>query len=401
MKKIFLNAFLLFFVSYSVIASSIVAVVNDNPISAYDVENRMNMILLTSRIKRTEENLSDLRNKVIEALIDEKIKLEEAKSNGISLNDDEVNNAIYKIEQQGKMEKGLFRTFLEMNKVPPLTIDNFIIPDLSWYKLVAKKFSNEAIISEAELNAEIEKIEANFKKDRNLISEIFLSVKSEKDEAKVKQKINNIYKELKDGADFGVIAKNFSESITSINDGNVGWVNVGSMEKPLEDALKDMSVDDISKPIRSMYGYYILTIKDKRKAYEGVERLYSISRIVYEEDKEQEILDKVNSLDKKTCNAFNDYAYSFKNESGEMIVSKLEDFPEEFKTVIEKMKTFDVSKPFEFDDKKNILMYCKDETKFPIPDREVIRQAIASSRLEQIANRYFRDLKRNAVIKVK
>ena len=381
------------------LAEGVVAVVNDDIVSDYDIYNRSKLIILTSKLSDDEETMASLRPQVIDALISDRIKMQAAKDSNISVSDGEINSVIKEIERRGGMGEGLFHTFLTMNHVEPTTIDVHVRADLMWQKLVAKRFKAEVKISDAELDDEIAKIKDSFNVDRVLLSGIFMAVKKGSNDKAVHDKAIKVYRELKDGADFGVLADNFSDSVIAGKGGDLGWINHGILEKNLDEAVFAMDVDGISEPLRGRDGYYIFKINDKRKAFDGVKNLYSVSRVVYGTADENEVLGKIKSLSKESCDAFNDYAYSLKDESGEMVVSEIDDFPDEFVAKLNDMKQFDISSPFEFEDKMNVIMLCKVEKKYPLPDKEKIRMKMTGMRLERIASRYLSELKLNAVIK--
>ena len=401
MARLISALFLVWAMSFCGVASAegVVAVVNDDIISDYDIYNRSKLVILTSKLSDDEETMASLRPQVLDALINDRIKMQVAKDNNISVSDGEINSVIKEIERRGGMGEGLFHTFLTMNHVEPTTIDVHVRADLMWQKLVAKRFKAEAKISSAELDDEIEKVKHSFNVDRVWLSGIFMAVKKSSDDKAVHDKAIKVYRELKDGADFGVLADNFSDSIIAGKGGDLGWINRGVLENDLDKAVFAMDVDAISEPLRGKDGYYIFKINDKRKAFDGVKNLYSVSRVIYGMADEDEVLSKIKSLSKESCDAFNEYAYSLKDESGEMVVSEIDDFPDEFVTKLNNMKQFDISSPFEFEDKMNIIMLCNIEKKYPLPDKEKILMRMAGMRLERIASRYLSELRRNAVIK--
>ena len=57
---------------------AIAVIVNDEVISRYDVNQRVRLILVTSGIPSTEENIKRIEEQAIKALIDEKIQIQEA-----------------------------------------------------------------------------------------------------------------------------------------------------------------------------------------------------------------------------------------------------------------------------------------------------------------------------------
>ena len=65
----------------------IVAVVNDELISEYDVNERMQLITSTTGALRNQEEYDQLRKTVVQLLVDEKLQLQEAKEQKINITD--------------------------------------------------------------------------------------------------------------------------------------------------------------------------------------------------------------------------------------------------------------------------------------------------------------------------
>ncbi len=75
-----------------------------------------------------------------------------------------------------------------------------------------------------------------------------------------------IYEKLKEGADFTEMVRKYSIEPFKQNDGFIGTVRRGELgDKTLEDALFRLNPGEISKPIKTVWGYHILKCLRKRK----------------------------------------------------------------------------------------------------------------------------------------
>ncbi len=87
------------------------------------------------------------------------------------------------------------------------------------------------------------------------------------DTLKAWRKIQKIYKALKRGQNFNMLAKRFSEDPSAgENEGNLGWINVLQTVYPFETAAYNTPAGKFSKPFRTKYGYHIVYVKTKRPA---------------------------------------------------------------------------------------------------------------------------------------
>ena len=92
----------------------------------------------------------------------------------------------------------------------------------------------------------------------------------EKAEEKALKKAKDIIKELKDGAKFEDLAKEYSKDDSNKdNGGALGKFNKGDMEKAFEEAAYKLKIDEYSKePVKTSYGYHIIK---KTKEYDKKE----------------------------------------------------------------------------------------------------------------------------------
>ena len=89
---------------------------------------------------------------------------------------------------------------------------------------------------------------------------------SEADSLKVKAKIDSLYGLIKNGQDFGDIAKKYSQDPASAKKGGaLFWFGVGRMPAPFEEASFNLkNVGDVTAPIRTPYGWHIIKLLGKK-----------------------------------------------------------------------------------------------------------------------------------------
>jgi peptidyl-prolyl cis-trans isomerase SurA len=81
----------------------------------------------------------------------------------------------------------------------------------------------------------------------------------------VYKRLMNIRSQAEKGGDFAYLARKFSTDAGSAqNGGDLGYFTVFNMVYPFETAAYTTDVGQISKPVRSQYGYHIVKVIDKR-----------------------------------------------------------------------------------------------------------------------------------------
>lgn len=98
-------------------------------------------------------------------------------------------------------------------------------------------------------------------------SHILIKVEKAAGESAALEKIKKIEKELARGADFSKLAKKYSDDIGSARQGGeLGYFGRGVMDKAFENAVFSLKKGEISKPVRSRFGYHLIKLEDVRKA---------------------------------------------------------------------------------------------------------------------------------------
>ena len=82
------------------------------------------------------------------------------------------------------------------------------------------------------------------------------------------EKAQEIYNKIVNGADFSLEAKENSTCPSKNKGGDLGNFSRGQMVKEFEDAAFSMNVGDISKPIKTEFGYHIIKLTGKNPSKE-------------------------------------------------------------------------------------------------------------------------------------
>ena len=63
---------------------------------------------------------------------------------------------------------------------------------------------------------------------------------------------------VKQGQDFGEVAKQFSQCPSKANGGDLGLFGRGQMVKPFEDGVLALEVGGVSDPVQTQFGYHLI-----------------------------------------------------------------------------------------------------------------------------------------------
>ncbi|WP_068312349.1 SurA N-terminal domain-containing protein [Polycladidibacter hongkongensis] len=129
-------------------ATRIVVVVNDKPITSYDLQQRSRLIALTTRASS-----SVAKRRAKEELVDEALKTQEANRVGITVSDKQVDQAYASIAGRLKLSPSQFSQALRQNGVNPSTLKKRLRVQISWQEAIMRRFRATVRIEEADVIA--------------------------------------------------------------------------------------------------------------------------------------------------------------------------------------------------------------------------------------------------------
>jgi len=161
----------------------IVVLVNDEPISAYDIVQRVRFISATTRQKATEQ----LRKQVIEDLINERIQLQEAKKLNIAVSDKEINSSMSRVAQGSNMSAEKMQEALKQLGVNPSTFRTRLKAMIGWRAVIRRKFRRQIVVSSAEVDKAMktEKNDPNAKKTELQMQRIEIKLPQNADQSAI------------------------------------------------------------------------------------------------------------------------------------------------------------------------------------------------------------------------
>src|SRR5215469_9175136 len=154
----------------------IAAVVNNDIVTADDVEARLLLLMRSSGIPDTPQNRQQLQNRVLQQLIDEKLEMQEAKRFKVAADKAEVEKALASIEARNNMQKGGLDQYLKTAGVPRRTLVDQVTASIIWNKVVEGRYSSDVSVSDTEVRDEIERLKGDIGKPQSHVAEIFLAI---------------------------------------------------------------------------------------------------------------------------------------------------------------------------------------------------------------------------------
>ncbi len=245
--------------------AGIAAVVNDDAISMADVRERMKLILVSSGLPNNDEMRSKILPQVVESLIEEQLKLQEARRNKLQVTEEEVAEGFNMVASQNKYTAEEFSSLMKKAGISPETLNNQIKAQLSWNKVIKQVLRSRVDVSDSDVNTRIERMKAKIGQTEYLAAEIYLPMGDAKQAPKIQQFAQKMAAELQaKQAPFGPVAVQFSKAAGAEKGGSLGWVQEGQLQPELEKSLFALEEGGVSNPIRLNDGIHILNLQKKR-----------------------------------------------------------------------------------------------------------------------------------------
>ena len=241
------------------IENKILFKIENQIITSLDVKNEYKyLIALNPNLKNSKED--EILKLSKRSILQEKIKKIEIEKNFKNPKIpqkflDQILENIY--SRNGIMSLNDFKEYLKSNDVNFEDVKNKLETEALWNELILIKYSSKVKINEEDLKNKIKRGNNKFLKSY-LMSEIAFEIPNLKD-------LDNKFLEISDiinNKSFDFAALKYSISPTSTLGGKLDWINQNSLNKNIKKAIKDLQINDYTKPIVVPGGFLILQIND-------------------------------------------------------------------------------------------------------------------------------------------
>lgn len=244
---------------------NIAIVVNQDAITTWDLNDRLSMVITSSGLPNTPDVRKNLTPQVVNSMIEEQIKMQEARNLGIRITEEDIQSGLRAIAEQNNMPPEDFLKMIESNGINIDTMKRQIRAQIAWTKVIQSELRPEIKISEKDINSAIARLEASLGQKEYLLSEIFLPVEKAEDENEIRKLANQLANDIRaQKVPFFKVAQQFSKAAGAFNGGDLSWVQESQLTKELVSPIKQLSKGQITYPIRASNGYHILLLRDQR-----------------------------------------------------------------------------------------------------------------------------------------
>jgi peptidyl-prolyl cis-trans isomerase SurA len=393
----------------------IAAVVNDEVISVADLRSRIRIVMLSSNMADSPETRQRVAAQVLHTIVDEKLQMQEAKRQNVAATDEEVKKAVAQIEKQNNMQPGQLDQVLKEHGIDRSALIDQLTASIVWGKLVRRLVSQTSIVSDEEIDYALKRAKESVNEPQSRVAEIFLAVDNPQQEDEVRRFADRLTEQMKQGARFSAVAQQFSQSATAAVGGDIGWVRPEQLSPDLGKAVAQMRPGELSPPIRTGAGYYLLLVLDRRAggSTSKEETVLHLVQVVFplppqapETMRRAAIVEAQNA--KTTAKNCEEMLKIGREKGSPQLSSEGRLRPDQIapamRGLVLGLEAGQASQPIVQKNGVGVIMLCEktaSSAAAAVPSRDDIAETLMRQRLDTLARRYMRDLRRTAFVDVR
>lgn len=239
-------------------------------------------VVLKSELDRNVETISDralqqglqlpprevLEEQVLERLIVEEVQMQRADRIGLQVSDQMLNQAIAGITQSNGVAFEELPALLAKEGVAYGDYRRDMRRQMTFEELKRVEVIGRITVAPREIDQCLATLDDDAVNNNEYdISSILISIPESAtgdqiDEAE--REVDDVFQQIQDGADFGTMAVRHSDAQNSLEGGNLGWKTGDQLPTMFADVMAGLSTGEVSKPIRTVSGFYLVKVNDMR-----------------------------------------------------------------------------------------------------------------------------------------
>jgi peptidyl-prolyl cis-trans isomerase SurA len=394
----------------------IAAIVNGDVISTTDVDNRARLFALSTGMTLSPDVLQRLKPQIVQQLIDERLRIQESQRRKVVIQDQQIASAIHDIEQRNGMQPGALRQKLAADGVSQRTLIDQIRAQLAWTQVLRQQLADKLNVTDGEIDEQLRLLAQQTGKPEYRIAEIFIPVNDPAETADAQRFAETVISELHAGAQFSIVAAQFSQTQTALEGGELGWVQPNQLDTEVAKLAEEMPVGAVSNPIKVPGGFSIIAMQGKREIGRDIGTVLTIRQVFLPftsplnpqepTEQQQQTLLKARSISATvtSCDQMDQVAKASNPtrpaDPGEVRLEAVN--PPQFRQVLATLPLGKASQPLIGPDGIGVVTVCSREQKnLAMPARQDIQRQLIGERVELLSRQLMRDLHRQATIDIR
>lgn len=247
----------------------VVAVVNDGAIMQSELDDRLVRIAGQAKAKGSAlPPRAEFEQQVLERMVLETIQLQMASDAKLSVDDTRLNRQLRGIAESNGLSLEAFADQLEADGTSLTQVREQVRREMLIRKVQQSQIGQRVSISNRDVERTLEQQGgANGGViEENRARHILIEVTPERSAAEAQALAQKARQRIVQGEDFAAVARELSDDDGSaLNGGELGWLRPGQTVPAFEDAMQALSVDQLSQPVRSQFGFHLIDVEERRE----------------------------------------------------------------------------------------------------------------------------------------
>jgi peptidyl-prolyl cis-trans isomerase SurA len=399
----------------SALTESVVASVNDEVITNYDILQRMRLLVVMAGIQPTRNDLPELQRYALSALIDEHLEIQELQreekeqKTSIIATDSVIDDVIADMAKDSHMTTDQFMASLAQQGIGPATLRSQLKAQESWMDWIRGRYGSRLRVGEDQVKAYQARMAAEAGKPKYQLAEVYIDYDKAGGQPQATEEANQLIAQLHQGAPFQNVARQFSNASTAANGGDAGWVTAGELDPEVRAAVDEMRPGSLSAPIPTKNGIWIVYLRERQAGGAAVLINLKQAAIALGADAPQDQVDaakaKLETLRGQLhgCENFETIAGKVDGVlAGDLGEADAKDLAPAFRDAATSLPIGQVSEPIRSDQGVHLLVVCSKRSNTAQGlNHDQIQNQLMGEQLEMIKKRYLRDLRNSASIEVR
>jgi peptidyl-prolyl cis-trans isomerase SurA len=281
---------------------SIVAIVEDDVITNSELFTEVGRIReeLSKNGNKLPPSIS-LNRQVLELMINKSILRQEADKRGINITDTLLNSTLQNLASKNNMNLDQFRTTLLANGIDYIEFRKDVKNELAINRIKDSYARQNVDVSDQEVIDFLARSNNDSEAVEYKLSHILVAVPdgaSSEQVSAASLQIQQLLEQLEQGSDFAQLASVKSAGSKALEGGDLGWRKLAEIPSLFANVVPEMSVGQVSQPLRSASGFHLVRLDQKRDGERVLIKQTKARHILIKED---ELISREQAREKLTA----------------------------------------------------------------------------------------------------
>jgi peptidyl-prolyl cis-trans isomerase SurA len=250
--------------------NGIVAIVNNGVVTQAELNQATAQAEAQARAQgiNVPDKLS-LQRQVLQNLISEKVALQLAQLNNITVSDQQIQNTIAQIAARNNMTTSQLESAITQQGVSLASYEDTIRKQLTLNQLEQQAVANTIIVTPGEVDSYLAMQNAAGPNTEYHVQHILITLPNDPTAAniaKTKQQAEAIAQKINQGMDFTQAAMKYSNASDALNGGDLGFKSLGQLPTAFSNLVPTLQPNQVYGPFESDGAFHIIKLVAKKNA---------------------------------------------------------------------------------------------------------------------------------------